>query len=64
MIAFAKQNFKVNLKEKELQIELEEAHKIFVEQGTTNNKEREAKVLLKLTKALQTKAGIPSDIVL
>lgn len=54
----------MNLKEKELQIELEEAHKIFVEQGTTNNKEREAKVLLKLTKALQTKAGIPSDIVL
>jgi hypothetical protein len=54
----------VNLKEKELQIEFEEAHKIFVEKIPSDNKEREAKVLLKLTKALQTKAGIPSHIVL
>jgi hypothetical protein len=54
----------VNLKEKELQIEFEEAHKIFIEQGASDKKDREAKVLLKLTKALETKAGIPSDIVL
>jgi hypothetical protein len=52
------------LKEKELQVEFEEAHKIFVEQGPTDEKERESKVLLKLTKAFETKAGIPSDIVL
>jgi hypothetical protein len=54
----------VDLKEKELQIEFEEANKIFVEQGPSSKKDREAKVLLKLTKALETKAGIPSDIVL
>ena len=43
---------------------MEEAHKIFIEQGPNDSKQREAKVLLKLTKAFETKAGIPSDIIL
>lgn len=63
IINYAKQNFQIDINERALQLEFEEAHQIFmVQTGTAASKE--AKVLAKLTLAFENKAGIPSNIVL